>query len=119
SLREHYLDEAELAVRLEARPVAAIHRMVFTGQPDEDASPLAVWEHCDEARVLHLGATDHSALVGELKAARGGTGREEGLAPGARNAQRWLDAGMRVLFVARNHTQGERLRSLLHQYEVS
>ncbi|MCA9579034.1 MAG: transcription-repair coupling factor, partial [Myxococcales bacterium] len=118
ALRDHYLDEAELAVRLEARPVAAIHRMVFTGQPNEDASPLAVWEHCDEARVLHLGATDHSALVGELKAARGGTGREEGLAPGARNAQRWLDAGMRVLFVARNHTQGERLRSLLQQYEV-
>ncbi|MCA9532950.1 MAG: transcription-repair coupling factor [Myxococcales bacterium] len=118
ALRDHYLDEAELARRLEARPVAAIHRMVFTGAPSEDASPLAVYEHCREESVLHLGATDHSALVGELKAARGGSGREEGLAPGARNAQRWLDAGMRVLFVARNHTQGERLRSLLSQYQV-
>ncbi len=38
----HYLDEAELSVRLEARPVAAFHRMVFTGRPSEDASPLAI-----------------------------------------------------------------------------
>ncbi len=118
ALRDHYLDEAELSVRLEARPVAAFHRMVFTGRPSEDASPLAIYEHCQEDSVLHLGATDHAALVGELKAAKGGSGREEGLAPGARNAQRWLDAGMRVLFVARNHTQAERLRTLLTQYDV-
>ncbi|MBX3268994.1 MAG: transcription-repair coupling factor [Sandaracinaceae bacterium] len=114
----HYLDAEAIAARRLAGPLAVAHRLAVGGRPDA-ARPLSAIEAvADVGSVLRVAAEDQAPLVAELKARRGGHGREDALAPLAAHARRWLEGGMRVVFTARTTTQATRLGSLLANYEV-
>ncbi|MBC7172790.1 MAG: hypothetical protein H5U40_10200, partial [Polyangiaceae bacterium] len=117
-LEELYLEEPALADELCARGAAIVHRVAIIGGAGEDDSPLAALESAQESSLLHLGGEDQSLLTAELKARRATHGRDDALLPVARRARGFLDAGMRVFFTARTHSQADRLVALLSGYEV-
>jgi transcription-repair coupling factor (superfamily II helicase) len=132
-----YLDEVDLAEVLQRMGPTVVHRVAVAGRaggtagepetaaggdPDDggEALPegaLARFETVEPDAVMHLGGEDHVPLLAELKAARG-RGKGEALAPLGARARGWLDAGLRVYFVARTRTQADRLASVLKSYEV-
>jgi transcription-repair coupling factor (superfamily II helicase) len=113
-----YVEEDELAARLDAAPLAVFHRVVTLGAPEEGATALARLETVVESDVLSLGAEDHQLLVATLSQARAGRGKDDALSPLAARVHEWLDGGMRVLVTARTRTQADRLASLLRNYEL-
>ncbi|HJL14812.1 MAG TPA: transcription-repair coupling factor [Sandaracinaceae bacterium LLY-WYZ-13_1] len=113
----HYLDEPDVAARLTAGPLAAVHRLAVAGRV-EDEGALAVLETAEPESVLRLAAEDQAPLVAELKARRASRGKDDALAPLAAKTRRWLEHGMRVVFTARTPTQAERLASLLKNDDV-
>ena len=117
----HYMDEEELGREIDARPVLVVHRLVVGGAAEAgeaEGSPLVVLETVDPERVLGLAGEDQSALVAEIKAQRSTRASTDSLAPLSARARAWLDAGLRVIFAARTHTQAERLVSLLRGHDL-
>jgi transcription-repair coupling factor (superfamily II helicase) len=118
-MEAHFVDDAELAERLEAGSLVVVHRVAVGGAlGSEETSPLARLETVRPDDVVPIGGEDVAGLALELKLARSRAGRDDHLAPLATRARAWLDDGLRVLFVARTTTQAERLVSLLRGYDV-
>jgi transcription-repair coupling factor (superfamily II helicase) len=115
----HHVDEAALLERFGEEDLVLVHRVAVGGRVDEEEEgSLMRLAAVDAASVMHLAAEDQSPLVAELKAQRSTHGKDAALAPLARKARLWLDAGLRVLFTARTTTQAERLTSILTSYGV-
>jgi transcription-repair coupling factor (superfamily II helicase) len=114
----HYVGEDVLWERLSRGSLAVVHRLAVGGRPDPDASPLTRLEHVEHDAILALAAEDQTPLVAELDTRRRTHGQNDALAPLATHTQRWLDAGLRVLFTARTTTQAQRLAALLKGYGV-
>jgi len=114
-----YLDEVGVAETLRERGPTVVHRVAVAGAADEDAGegPLSAFESVHPDALLHLAGEDHAPLLAELKAARG-KGGGEALAPLGARTRGWLDAGLRVFFVARTRTQADRLATVLRGYDV-
>ncbi|MEY4513295.1 MAG: hypothetical protein RLZZ450_5417, partial [Pseudomonadota bacterium] len=62
-----YTSAHELRDALERHPVASVHRLAVAGTPEDDESPLAVFEAVSADRVYALGGDDHAGLLAQLK----------------------------------------------------
>ena len=113
-----YISSHDLRDALEPHPVASVHTLAVAGAPEDDESPLAVFEAVHTERVLSLGGDDHAGLLAQLKQARKEGARFDALAPLANQMQGFLQSGLRVLVTARTRTQGDRLLGLLRGYGV-
>ncbi len=107
--------EDELALRLDARRVGALHRTAVGG---EEADGLERFE-VTRGEPLDLAARDHEDLARAVKTARTMKGRGATLAPLVRRVAHWHDHGLRVVLSARAETQAERVASLLGHLGVS
>ena len=116
-LSEHYLDDRELASRLQARRLLAFHRIVVGGQPDDEESDLSYLECADIEDVHRLGGEDQRSLTEELKAKRAAR-TDDTLETLAQRTREWADAGLRIVFAARTMSQAERLQKLLRRDNV-
>ncbi len=118
-MEAHFVDEEELAERVERGSLVVVHRVAVGGALGaEETSPLARLETVHPDEVVPIGGEDVMGLALELKLARSRGGREDHLAPLATRTRAWLDDGLRVLFVARTTTQADRLVTLLRGYDV-
>ncbi|MGB0679182.1 MAG: transcription-repair coupling factor [Polyangiales bacterium] len=116
---EHYLDAEALTGHLAAAPVQVVHHLAVAGQPESAAPDAAVWQpwtSIPRPEALEaVGSHDQMPLRAQLKTARS-QGGDHALRPLVQQVRAWMDEGLRVLFVARTHTQSERLRELLRRY---
>ncbi|MDH5492315.1 MAG: transcription-repair coupling factor, partial [Myxococcales bacterium] len=117
-LEAHYLDEGGAAAALEASTLVLVHRLAVGGEADPEASPLARFDAVEPEALSHLGGEDQAPLVASLRGQRQTQGTERALLPLAERLGGWLEAGMHVIVTARTHTQADRLREILRDYEL-
>ncbi len=108
-----YMDEDELAERLEKEAFLALHA-VQTIASGEHAFDI-IEEVPEDATIAS--ALEHLSLKTALDASRQ-TRSDDALAPVSDQIRAWFDAGLRVICTARNVAQGQRLHSLLKSFEL-
>ncbi len=116
-----YLDEADVARMVTARPVMALHRTPVVGVADEG---MGVFESLEPttgggAAAMDLASSDQLDLTRAIKGARASKGKHAGLGPFVRRLEHWREHGMRVMVTARAHTQAERLATLMRHQGIA
>ncbi len=114
-----YINSHDLRETLEKHPIASVHTLTVSGAPEDDESPLSVFESVAAESVLALGGEDQSGLLAQLKQQRASAGRVDALLPLARSLGGWLESGLRVMIAARTRTQADRLSGLLRGYDLT
>jgi transcription-repair coupling factor (superfamily II helicase) len=112
-----YISSHDLRALLEPHPVAAVHTLAIAGAPEDDESPLSVFEPLSPDSIRGLGGEDHGALLTALKQQRKESGFDA-LTPLANAMRGFLESGLRVLVTARTRTQGDRIAGLLKGYGI-
>ena len=117
-LAELYSNTHQLRDAIEPHPLLAVHTLAVSGGPEDDESPLAVFEATAPDQVAALGGEDHSGLLARLKQQRKEGARFDALSPLSAAMASWLESGLRVLVSARTRTQGDRVAGLLRSYDL-
>lgn len=110
-----YVSTHALRDALTEHPIASVHTLAVGGMPEDDESPLAVFEAVSTERVDALGGEDHALLRAQLAQYRK-EGGFDALSPLAVAIRGFLESGLRVLVTARTRTQGDRTLGLLRSY---
>jgi transcription-repair coupling factor (superfamily II helicase) len=113
-----YISGHALRETLERHPVLSVHELAMVGAPDDNESPLSVFEARTLEGTENLGGEDHSGLLARLKQQRKESGRSQALLPLAQSLKAFVETGLRVLVTTRTRTQADRIRALLKSYGV-
>ena len=116
-LSAYYVDETDLARRLEARAPVVSHRLAVHGAAGDEEGAFAAAFSADKEGLLRVGAAGQEALISDLRAKKGRGDRA--LQPLADQLARWKEDGLRTLLVGRTQHQLDRLIDLLRTYEVA
>ncbi len=113
-----YLSVHDLRDKLQTHPIASVHTLAVAGTPDDEESPLSVFEAQSLDKVNALGGEDHTSLLAQLSQQRKEGGNLDALKPLATRLGNWLESGLRVLVTARTRTQADRIAGLLKSYAL-
>ncbi len=114
-----YLSVHDLRDKLEPLPVASVHALAVAGAPDDEESPLSVFEASRLENIGALGGEDHASLLAQLSQQRKDGGNLDALKPLATRVDNWLKSGLRVLISTRTRTQADRIAGLLKSYDLA
>ncbi|HEY6878892.1 MAG TPA: hypothetical protein VI299_12770, partial [Polyangiales bacterium] len=112
-----YISTHDLLDALTPHPVASVHTLAVAGSPDDEESPLSVFEPTQPEAILALGGEDHGGLLAQLKQQRKQSGFDA-LTPLVNAVRGFLESGLRVLVTARTRTQGDRIAGLMRGYGI-
>ena len=116
-LSAYYMNEDELAERLQTHRLMVAHRLAVHGAAGEDEGPIVAAFAPPSEGLLRVDASDQQALITELRTHKAHGDR--GLQPLADQLQEWTEQGLRVSLVGRTQHQADRLTDLLRSYGVA
>jgi transcription-repair coupling factor (superfamily II helicase) len=112
----HYLEGGELLQALRRHSWLVAHRLAIHGDAEEDEGHLLSALAAPSETLMRVDASDHAAMIAELRQHKGMQGMDRALQPLADRLRGWSDQGLQVTLVSRTRHQADRLVDLLRGY---